>query len=586
MNFVDAHGKAIEVAYQPARPLDTPDGHVPPFHPQTVRLEQGYVHEEGHMPLPAAILWQQDVSVPLRDGTIIYADVYRPDEDPRFPTILAWTPYGKQDGWFKVNVPPEKFGAAPTSLSGLQSWEAPDPAYWVDQGYAVVVIDVPGLMHSGGNALSWGSAGGRQLYDAIEWVASQTWSNSRVGMSGNSQLAIQQWFGAAEQPPHLAAIAPWEASFDLYRDSLAKGGIPETGFHRDQIAAHYHGLNQLEAADAMLDRYPLQNSYWADKRAQLERVEVPAYVVASYSNSLHARGTLEAFNTISSTEKWLRIHNIHEWPDLYQPDNVEDLRRFFDHYLKGEDNGWQDTPRVRMSVLDPGGHDEIGRVESHWPPTAMTPEPLFLAASDNSLRPTPTPAAPVSYRVEDAPVVFRLPIEQETEIAGPIKLKLWVEAVGADDMDLFAQVYKVDADGNKLFHIAVPGPAGDFLRQLVADGKPQSGLTFAGPQGRLRVSHRHLDPDRSTPLEPMHTHDREEMLSPGQIVPIEIGIWPVAMKLHRGETLCLAIGVHPFDDCGSPGLPGGDEIVTRNKGTHVIHTGGAHDSHILLPYLR
>lgn len=585
MYFADENGQPKEVAFEPIPQLDAPDGHVAPFHPRTVRLEKGYVHEEGHMPLPAPLLWEQDVSVPLRDGTVIYADVFRPVDGQKAPTILVWTPYGKQGGWFKVNTPPERFGLPADLVSGLQCFESPDPAWWINKGYAVVVADVRGSMHSGGDMLAWGEAGAHDLYDAIEWAAAQPWSNGRVGMSGNSQLATLQWFGAALKPPHLAAIAPWEAGFDLYRDSLAQGGIPHVGFHRDQIVAHYNGMNRVEAADVMVERYPLMNSYWADKRAKLERIVVPAYVVASYSNSLHARGTLEAFNTISSKDKWLRIHNTQEWPDLYQPENLEDLCRFFDHYLKGENNGWEETPRVRMSVLDPGGVDEIGRIETSWPPATVSPEPLFLDATDNSLKAVLGQAAVARYRAEDGQVLFTRRIEEETEIAGPIKLKLWVEAEGADDMDLFAQVHKVDAQGRKLFHIALPGQAGEFMRQLVADGKPQSGLSFAGPQGRLRVSHRKLDRERSTALAPFHTHEREELLSPGEIVAVEVDIWPVAMKFHPGETLCVAVAVRQFDDFGSPGLPGGDEIPTRNRGVHIIHTGGEHDSHLLLPYL-
>ncbi|MEU5059956.1 MULTISPECIES: hypothetical protein [Streptomyces] len=78
---------------------------------------------------------------------------------------------------------------------------------------------------------------------------------------------------------------------------------------------------------------------WENKIPQFDKINVPAYVVASYSNTLHTAGTFRAWRRMGSEDKWLRIHNSQEWPDYYDQSNVEDLRRFFDHVLKGEDNG-------------------------------------------------------------------------------------------------------------------------------------------------------------------------------------------------------------------------------------------------------
>jgi uncharacterized protein len=178
-------------------------------------------------------------------------------------------------------------------------------------------------------------------------------------MAGNSQLAMIQWQAAAQQPPHLAAIAPWEGLVDLYRESTMRGGIPDTAFHDEDIAVHIHGENDTEDLTAHTRRFPFYNAYWADKRARLDRITIPAYVVASWTHPIHSHGTLQAFREMSSTEKWLRVHNTQEWRDLADPDNVRDLRRFFDRYLKGIQNGWEDTKRVRLSVLDPGGEDLV-----------------------------------------------------------------------------------------------------------------------------------------------------------------------------------------------------------------------------------
>ena len=104
----------------------------------------------------------------------------------------------------------------------------------------------------------------------------------------------------------------------------------------------------------MTRNHQLFNSYWESKIPDLEKIDVPAYVVASWTNIIHTGGTFTGWRNISSKEKWLRIHNTHEWHDYYKPESVENLRRFFDRYLKGINNGWEATPKVRLTVLDPG----------------------------------------------------------------------------------------------------------------------------------------------------------------------------------------------------------------------------------------
>jgi uncharacterized protein len=80
-------------------------------------------------------------------------------------------------------------------------------------------------------------------------------------------------------------------------------------------------------------------------------IKIPAYIVASYTSPIHTHGSFEGFRQIASKEKWLRVHNSGEWPDYYDPAHVEDLRKFFDRYLKGIENDWEKTPRVRLSIL-------------------------------------------------------------------------------------------------------------------------------------------------------------------------------------------------------------------------------------------
>ncbi len=136
-------------------------------------------------------------------------------------------------------------------------------------------------------------------------------------MSGTSYLAVAQWFAAAEQPPHLAAINPWEGVSDVYRDLVMRGGMPDTGFARQLQENSFWGKSRKEDILAEAERYPLMNDLWRNKIPRFDRINVPAYVVASYSNSLHTAGTFRAWRRMNSEQKWLRVHNSQEWPDYY-----------------------------------------------------------------------------------------------------------------------------------------------------------------------------------------------------------------------------------------------------------------------------
>jgi putative CocE/NonD family hydrolase len=153
---------------------------------------------------------------------------------------------------------------------------------------------------------------GRDCYDLIKWLAEQEWCTGKVGMTGTSYLAVSQWFTAAEQPPQLAAINPWEGVSDVYRDLVLRGGMPDTGFAGLLQDGSFFGKNQKEDLIAEAERYPLMAELWGNKIPAFDKITVPAYVVASYSNTLHTAGTFRAWRRMASEQKWLRIHNSQE----------------------------------------------------------------------------------------------------------------------------------------------------------------------------------------------------------------------------------------------------------------------------------
>ena len=596
----DAQGREMKVPLRKALPVDAPRVRYPGFKPEKLVLKAGSVRREGAMPLPCDILLERDVAIKLRDGVTIYADVFRPVGDEACPAILAWSPYGKEIGGQMLDDVPMRSGVPLSATSGLEKFEGPDPAYWVAHGYAIVNPDKRGAYMSEGNLLYWGHEDALDGCDVIEWIASRPWSNGKVGMSGNSWLTVSQWFIAAERPEHLAAIAPWEGFCDHYRESGTRGGIPAPEFP-EMIAetfASAHGM--LEDQPRMIVERPFMCDYWEDKAARVENIEIPAYVVASYTNSVHTHGSFAGFRRMASKEKWLRVHNTSEWFDYYTPENVEDLRRFFDHYLKGIDNGWEQTPRVRLSVLNPGGTDIVGRTEEEFPLARTQYRKLYLSAADSTLCTTlPDQQAMSEYQSDSArhEVTYRYRMEKPTELTGYMKLHLWVSAPDHDDMDLAVWVEKLSRDGQPL-----PDRTGNIIAAT----------------GLMRVSMRQLDEARSTEAEPYYTFTTEQKLKPGEIVPVEIEIWPMGLYFNEGEMLQLTVGAYqpanaaiPFGSASisvpregytfMPGLQvemitvGGnatqcadptDVVVspaTHNAGRHRIYTGGQYDSYLYVP---
>ena len=383
---------------QPLPPART--GLLTGFDPGTRTLEAGFQIAPQFRAIPVDIVFDKDVAVQLRDGVTIHVDVFRPAGAEQVPAIVAFSPYGKGQGTSaSVMGVFGMVGLDNAIVSGLEKFEGPDPAYWCAQGYAICNPDIRGVVDSDGDSVLWDRQEGRDCYDLIEWLAEQPWCSGKVGMSGTSYLAVSQWFTAAEQPPHLAAINPWEGVSDVYRDLVMRGGMPDTGFAQQLQDGSFFGKNSKEDVISEAERYPLMNTLWENKIPDFDKIEVPAYVVASYSNTLHTAGTFRAWRRIASKQKWLRIHNSQEWPDYYDEANVEDLRRFFDRYLKDEDNGWEQTPRVRYSLLDLEGGDKVNVAADEFPPNGVTATKYYLDGRSRTLTTeAPTDAIAVDLR--------------------------------------------------------------------------------------------------------------------------------------------------------------------------------------------
>ncbi|PRY13011.1 CocE/NonD family hydrolase [Kineococcus rhizosphaerae] len=559
-------------------------GVLTPFEPGTRTLPAGFQVAPQFKALPVDVVLDRDVPVTLRDGVTIRVDVFRPagtETGEQVPVIVAWSPYGKGQGTSPSVMGVFGLVGLPNSVvSGLEKFEAPDPAYWCAHGYAVANPDVRGVVDSEGDSVLWDRQEGRDCHDLVEFLAAQDWCDGKVAMSGTSYLAVAQWFTAAEQPPHLVAINPWEGVSDVYRDLVKRGGMPDTGFARQLQEGSFFGRNRKEDVLAEVETHPLFDELWADKVPDFEKITVPAYVVASYSNTLHTAGTFRAWRRMASQRKWLRIHDTQEWPDYYDPAHVEDLRRFFDHVVKGVDNGWDQTPPVRYSVLDLAGGDLVDVAAESFPPPGAVSTRFYLDGATRTLTPTaPAAAVEAAYAVGVNPdrVSFTTRFEAETVLTGYPKAHLWVEARGAADMDLFVLVQKLDAHGTPLAAFTTPNTSAR-IHDLTDHGATI--LKYKGSDGRLRVSARHLDPELSTGDVPAHTFDRVEPLEAGQVVDVEIDLLPLGLVFRPGEQLRFVVSSANLLGTLMPGIA---EYVGANAGVHVIHTGGERASYLQLP---
>ncbi|CUH93591.1 MAG: CocE/NonD family hydrolase C-terminal non-catalytic domain-containing protein [Bacillota bacterium] len=240
------------------------------------------------------------------------------------------------------------------------------------------------------------------------------------------------------------------------------------------------------------------------------------------------------------------------------------MERFFDRYLKLERNGWELTPRVRIEVQDVYEFNYMtNRAEDSFPLKRTKYEKLYLNAANMTMQNTPVEnEASVSYDSKTGEVTFDYRFEEDTEITGYMKLRLYVAAESYNDMDLFINVQKLSTTK-------------EFL-PITLFGEPHPGVW-----GKMRVSRRKLDEKLSTDYNPVQAHTCDEKLEPGQIVPVDIEIVPTSRFWHKGQYIRVQIsGRYIREDWFEPLI-----WDTDNHGNHLIYTGGQYESFLQIPVI-
>ncbi len=506
------------------------------------------------------IICEQDVPVTMRDGVKIYVDIYRPKNETDIPAIISWSFFGKRpcEGLKEWQI----MGIPPGTISDMAKFESPDPGFWCRNGYAVVNVDPRGVGHSEGDIKAMGMDEGEDGYDLVEWLATQHWCNGKIGLSGNSNVAMTQWRIAATCPPHLTCIAPWEGSADIYEELFYEGGIPSLGFN-SSIFRDIVGPNYVEDVMGMAEKYPLRNDWWNSKVPIFENIEIPCYATACW-NHFHLRGAMRGYREIKSRKKWMRIHREFEWPDLYTPENIQDLKMFFDRYLKDINNGWEMTPRIRLEVMDGWDVSHVKyRGEERFPLRRTQYKKLYIDAANQSMQEEPVSVeTSYSYDGNEGICNFDFKFNEDTEITGYMKLHLWVSPESHDDMDMFINIQKLSTTG-------------EWIPVLVED------LPHPGAWGKLRLSYRELDEERSTDYCPILKMENIQKVKPGEIVPVDINIVPHSRFWHKGQSIRVQIaGRYIREDWFEP-----LSWETDNVGNHIIYSGGKYDSYLQIPVI-
>jgi len=536
---------------------------------------------------------ERDVYVTMRDGVQIALRIYRPDAPGRFPALFAVSPY--------------QYDTDDLPHSALFLWHEVGPVEWYvrEQGYAYVHADVRGTGHSGGEFAMLSKDEQQDLYELVEWIGRQEWSNGNVGGTGQSYYAWSQWFMGIANPPSLKCIAPYDGCTDVYRDAAYHGGIYSeflvwwynmvraNTLHR--AAGRPTGRPMFRDLTAELIGHQTNDEWWKERSAleRIPEIKVPIFSIGHWGKQgLHLRGNILGYEAATAPKKLL----VTGYRDVFEVhaafDDVEfhkrELLPFYDRYLKDKKTNYENLPPVRVHVR---GRDTL-RDYPDWPPADSEMRAFHLGAgpsksvtslNDGALAARPS-KAPASTR-------FRYPDPQ---------WKLGIAAMGPHGPDPIRRVLTfttaplaeaLEVIGQVVLelHVASTNTDTDFFVRI-ADQSPQTPADRAeGRQpasvmvskGWLRASHREKDAAKSTPHRPVYTHANPQPIEPGRIYKYEIELMPCAYLFKAGHRIRLEI-------------VNGDTALTETPffvhqynwykvGTDTIHHDAAHPSRLLLP---
>jgi len=536
----------------------------------------------------------REVKIRAHDGIEIAVALYMPQGDGPFPVLLAPSPYRYDNN----SLP-----ASPQFL-----WRETGPIeLYVERGYVYAHMDVRGCGKSGGEFRLLDRNEQKDLYDVVEWLGRQTWSSGKVGGIGQSYFCMLQWWMAIQKPPSLACICAFDGLNDPYRASVYQGGMLGDFFgaywwNQNRIINRHpangeYPREQTCDLNLLIQQHPTYDEFWRERAAaeHLHQIEVPLYSVGVWGKvDLHTRGNIDGFRHARGPKKLKMIGPVNAFAANREFNSRElhetMLLPFYDHYLKGLKTEYVERPGIEYFVR---GADAVRACES-WPPPGVRYVTWHLsgaksgsvtslndgaltrdqaAGEDKTSYSYPNPGwmmGVVGFGPNNAPDPARrvltftsAPLQQDLEIAGPIKLTLYASST-RNDMDFFVKL-------------------SEQMPQAAADrGKTLNPASHWITKGWLRASHRALDPNKSTEMEPYHTHTDPQPIEPLKIYRFDISVEPMAHRFKKGNCIRLEI-------------VNGDSAVTDVLWTHyyvpskigadTIHHSAEHPSALILPVM-
>ena len=249
---------------------------------------------------------------------------------------------------------------------------------------------------------------------------------------------------------------------------------------------------------------------------------------------LHTRGNFEGYLGAASKQKWLEVHGDAHWTHFYTKYGVNLQKRFLGHFLKGEDNGWDKQPPVQLQIRRPG-EKFIERHENEWPIARTQWTKFYLDPSTMSFGPKePNVATTLNYEAMGKGLTFLTPpLTEQLEITGPVAAKLTLSS-STTDADVFLILRVFNPEGKEV--------------TFIGSNDPRTPVAL----GWLRASHRKLDPMRSLPYRPYHTHDVAWPLKPNEPVALDVEIWPTSIVVPPSYRIGLSVRGKDYEYEGPP----------------------------------
>jgi len=569
---------------------------------------------------------EKDIFIPVRDGTRLCVNIYRPDAGGRFPALLAVGGYGKE--LQEVLIPPQPLQKSAVWDGNIEAGDTPDI---VPRGYVHIIADARGTGKSEGEYPGmWSSQEGRDGHDLVEWIARQPWCDGNVGMVGISGFGAEQLAVAKKQPPHLKAIFPFDS----------RGAYGELGGFRDEypggvihlfryLVGHFSAMHQHKGPPGPLPpereklwreamdnpdykMYPHVYNLIAQKgqhmppyynvlvdpydseaavkksEAEFASIKVPTYTGSGwygYTYKTHLNGCQHWYRNIKAPKKLLLAGPAH----LERPFHTfhSEVLRWHDHWLKGLDTGIVNEAPVRFWVM---GANEW-RTATDWPLPETQWTKLYLSSWERLVPDLPVPASATEAQPPDAFVqmpptqtntIERLrymtdPLPQDVLVAGPIALTLYA-SIDQSDTNWIVVLKDIGPDVSVL-------SVREGEREVPKD-LPEREIT----RGWLKASHRALDPVRSKPYWPWHplTREAQKPVTPGAIEEYQIEVMATANLFRKGHRVCLDITGLDLPT-GVAGATNAEyvpyHICSSKTVLHKVYHDRQRPSHLLLPVI-